>query len=68
MKIPRDVRPLVRKAVQQGWSVTLTRKCHLRWTNPEGRSVISASTPSDWRNRRNLLADLKRLGLQEGEA
>lgn len=59
----KDMRKLIRKAKRRGWAVTLTGKSHLKWQPPEGAFVITPSTPSDGRAAMNMLAELRRHGL-----
>lgn len=59
----KDLKRLIRLAEMHGWSVTLRRGGHLKWQNPDGRMVFSASTCSDYRGQKNLLRDLRHNGL-----
>jgi hypothetical protein len=45
MKVPKEYAGLARSARRQGWKITRTGSNHLRWTNPEGRSVFTPATP-----------------------
>lgn len=54
---------LKRLAREAGWTVEQTRNGHLRWTSPSGARVTSAGTGSDSRGVLNLVADLRRAGL-----
>ena len=56
---------LIRTARRQGWTVSTTRRGHLRWLppNPDMPIVVGAGTPSDHRSQKNLLARLRRSGL-----
>lgn len=63
MKVPKDLRDVQRAAEAAGWTVTATRKHHLKWTAPGGAMVFSSSTPSCSRNKQNTLKDLRRYGL-----
>lgn len=62
--LPSDLRKLVRQAEAQGWSIARTRKSHFKWTSPAGAVVIASGTPEDPRARKNLLAQLRRAGLE----
>ncbi len=65
MKIPEAYRDAFRAARRAGWTITRGRgSSHLHWRSPGGQLVVTASTPSDWRGRRNDLARLRRAGLR----
>lgn len=62
--VNKDMRRLVRDAEQQGWTVSETRNGHFKFQAPDGEfTYIAASTPSEYRGNRNMLAALKRHGL-----
>lgn len=64
MASSKELRPLIREAQRQGWTVELTRRGRYRWTNPAGGTpYFSASTPSDRRAVHNIVSDLHRRGL-----
>lgn len=63
MKIPSDYRPLAKLARDAGWTITFTRKNHLAWTSPDGKTVFSPSTPSDYRSLPRVISKLRRAGL-----
>lgn len=64
MASSKDLKPLIRKAEKQGWTVTRTRGDHLKWTGPSGGTpYFSSSTPSDSRAVINLEKDLLKRGL-----
>lgn len=61
----REVRDLVTAARRQGWTVD-TSKQHPRFYAPGGnKMIVGAGTPSDHRTTKNLLADLRRNGLED---
>jgi len=64
MAASKDVKALMRRAEKQGWTVTRTRGCHLKWVSPVGGTpYFSSSTPSDKRAIANMTRDLERRGL-----
>lgn len=43
----KDITQLVRQARREGWKVSFTKNCHLKWEHPLTKMVIiSSSTPS----------------------
>ena len=62
--VPRDLREVYDLALSQGWTVVMGRG-HMIWRAPDGRGqVVVATSPSDWRERANTLAHLRRAGLE----
>jgi hypothetical protein len=59
----RDFKEVASALDEQGWKIGLTRKRHLRFESPTGLIIYSSGTPSDWRARKNLVAHLRRAGL-----
>lgn len=61
-----DFESIRQAAVEQGWIVERTRGKHWRFVPPDKtkKMVVTGGTPSDVRATRNLLADLRRQGLQ----
>jgi hypothetical protein len=59
--LAKDLRPLARKYQAKGWRLELTNKGHVRWIAPSGETVVSGSTPSDWRATKQIEARLKRV-------
>lgn len=60
----KELKPLIKRAEAQGWSITPTRGGHLRWTGPTGgQPYFSSSTPSDSKAVHNITADLRKRGL-----
>lgn len=59
----KDLNSLINFARMQDWSIERTTN-HIRFTNNEtGAFSITPSTPSDWRAFQNMVADLRRKGL-----
>lgn len=51
-------------AQQNGWSVSITGKSHLRFRSPNGKhQVIGPMSPSDGRGIKNFQAKLRHAGL-----
>lgn len=64
MASKKEIKPLIKRAEAQGWTITRTRGDHLKWTSPTGGGVyFSSSTPSDRRAIHNIEKDLIRRGL-----
>jgi len=61
----KDVRHLVRAALEQGWSMDLTGGGHLRLKSPDGKSTVSTSLHSSALNRavQNFRAQLRACGV-----
>jgi hypothetical protein len=60
----KDLRFLIVKASEQGWTVSVRRNTHLKWVSPLGYVYFSCATPSDNRAIKNIKADLKKAGLK----
>jgi hypothetical protein len=61
----KDLRPLVRKARKQGWSMHWTGSGHLAMVNPRGHMVTtSVRNLSGVRKLHNVRAALVRAGLR----
>jgi hypothetical protein len=60
------VRDLIRAARRAGWRITHTGSGHIKLTPPAPKraTVVIASTPSDRRAWRNILADIRKAGLR----
>lgn len=58
-----DMRTLVSLAKEQGWTVSRTKRGHFRFVSPSGETLVTGGTPSDWRQMKNFVSDLKRRGL-----
>lgn len=76
-RLPKYLKPAIKVATAHGWDCSTTRANHVRfapppgWRIPEDSSwhgkqvsfVIAPKTPSDWRGRRNFIAQMRRMGL-----
>ena len=55
------------RSLPHGWQATLTARGHIRLFHPEAvRVVIAPGNPSDWRNLRNIRAEMRR-AMRHGE-
>lgn len=64
MASSKELKPLIRAAEKQGWTVETTRAGRYKWTSPKGGlPYFSALTPSDRRAIHNITADLRKRGL-----
>lgn len=54
----KEIRQIVLAAVDQGWTVRRTKKCHLILTSPTGERVVTGT--STGRSGATRLADLLR--------
>ena len=61
--LPKVYRELGADAICAGFTITRTRGMHLQWRGPNGGTVHTAFTPSDWRAIKNDRARLERIGL-----
>lgn len=61
-----DLRDIIEAAEDQGFHVDRTSKGHWRFVPPDPDQPIvhHSGTPSDWRAVRNLVARLRRVGLE----
>lgn len=61
-----DIRAIARAAEAQGWRVDRTKRGHWRFRPPDPSQgiVYHSGTPSDTRAVKNLIADLRRRGLE----
>lgn len=61
----KDLRGLIRKAEAAGWRVVVARSGHVKFFPPDGKTApcVAGGTPSDHRSWANLLACLRRKGL-----
>ncbi len=62
----RDYPQAARAVENAGWAIGTRASGHLVFSGPRGELVIGSSTPSDHRAMKNLLADLRRNGLEIG--
>lgn len=56
-------RAFIRIATERGWTVSPTKKGHIKFTAPNGAIIVTSSTPSDHRSWKNLRGQLRRNGL-----
>lgn len=69
IRVPEPLRSLALSARRSGWILTRTGSGHLRWQPPDGRHVITPSTPRGGRRSiQNARAELRRAGLTEETA
>lgn len=61
----KNMKKLKKEAEEQGWTVEVTKKNHLKWISPDGDSVITSSTPSEYRGQKNFLSSLRRRGFKD---
>ncbi len=63
--IHKEYRGLAKVASRAGWSIEVSKTCHLKWRNPEGRLIaVSAGTPSNpARSLKSLRRELRHGGL-----
>lgn len=59
----KEIRQIVRRLKRKGFKVKMTKKSHVCVTTPQG-PVFCASTPSDKRAMQNIVAMLKRKGVE----
>lgn len=60
-KIPRDFRPIAKRALAAGWTITPTNGGHYRWTAPDGAFFYTAASPSDRRAPKNVKRNFEKL-------
>lgn len=60
MKVKKVMKPAAEFAEAHGFTVSLTRGNHLRFTRPGCKSVFAGSTVSDQRAARNVISLLQR--------
>jgi len=58
----KDLNDLIKRAVKQGWTVTLLRSNHIEWKGPKGGIVYTGSSPSDFRVVKNTIRELRKHG------
>lgn len=64
VRVPREARALVAAAEEQGWTVTMSRGCHLHFRDRGGRlRAVFGTSPGDRRGLANLRSHLRRAGL-----
>lgn len=62
--VPKDYRPLVKAAVDQGWTFTQTRHGHPKLTAPDGYATPVPSSSSDPRLLRAMVVRLRARGVE----
>lgn len=62
MALKRDLKQMLDRLEQQGWTIERRHNNHLWLVGPSGQRVTSASTPSCYRGLLNLRAKLRREG------
>jgi hypothetical protein len=68
-KIPRQLHGHARLALSRGWTISATGSGHLKWQAPDGQTtVFTPRTHSDPRSIPNVVAKLKRAGLDRRSA
>ena len=60
----KELKRVIALAIRQGYSVELRNNGHYKFTAPTGKFIFTSGTPSDRRAIKNILADLKKLGLE----
>lgn len=60
----RDRKALWSYLESHEWTIEHRRSNHLKLTSPSGRAYFTGTTPSDKAAIRNLISDLKKLGLE----
>lgn len=63
MRIPKEMRPVAKKARDQGWTISTTKGGHIVWQSPTGKKVFSPSSPSEYRGHKNVIRKLRHEGL-----
>lgn len=58
----RWVRDLAKRAEKQGFRVSVTRSNHVLFRSPDGENTAACGQTDELRHRKNILADLRRLG------
>ena len=59
-----NARKFVRSLKRKGWSWEYHGSGHIRLTSPDGKTVTMASTPSDRRALKNVMADVRRISVR----
>lgn len=59
----KDLKVLLKKAREQGFTVRMNRRQHYRVTSPSGETISTPSTPSDYRSLREVRSKLRRIGM-----
>ena len=61
----KDVNKLIKEAEKQGWTVSMTKGTHLKWSSATGKFFFSSLTPSDHRVLFAIKKDLRMNGFVE---
>lgn len=62
--VPKDWRPIARKAMSEGWCIFVSGRGKLEWRGPKGQRLTTPSTPG--RNGhvgKNYIAEMRRAGV-----
>lgn len=60
----KDMRNIVRQALDQGWRMKRRKSGHIKLIGPDGQVYFTGSTTSDNRAVKALRADLRRRGVK----
>jgi hypothetical protein len=61
--MPQHLRAAERLAKKKGWTITTSGSGHLCWTSPNGTKVYTSKSPGGNRAHQNIMAKLRRAGL-----
>lgn len=62
LRLPsKDARKIVEYAESKGFTASLTKASHIKLTHTSGAVVFCSGTPSDWRAKRKIEADIDRV-------
>ena len=66
VKTDKEVQAIIDVAQAADWTVEMTKGCHIKFVPPMKSQpiIVAATTPSDWRARKNLKSRLRRCGLK----
>lgn len=64
----KDLRELIRRVERVGWEVSVTNGNRFAIRPPKGDIIYASATASDHRANRNIVAQLRRAGLELAEA
>lgn len=61
----KQLKQILKEAKKQGWQVSYTKNGHMCLKSPTGgQPIYTASTPSDHRGLKNLVAHMRRQGFK----
>lgn len=60
--IPKDLRPIIKRAKKAGWTCRQTSKNHLLLEGPDGGRVTAPGTTANRRATKNLVSQLRQQG------